>query len=82
MFKIMHYFIILILFRMVNLDRTNYVITVYIVIIMLIMLKQWRNFSNICYRNVYNKTYTRVYRKFIQKGETNCYSINMLKPFA
>ena len=82
MLKIMHYFIILILFRMVNLDNTNYVNIVDNVIIMLIMLKQWRKFSNICYINVYSKICTKVCRKDVQKGETNYYSITMPKPFA
>ena len=45
MFKTIHYFIILILSRMINLDNTNYVTVVDNVIIMLIMLKQWRNVS-------------------------------------
>ena len=51
-FKIIHYFIILILFTMINLENTNYVTIVDEVIFMFIMLKQWRDFSNICYANV------------------------------
>ena len=60
MLKTIHYFIILIFFRMINLDNTNYVTSGDNVIIMLIMLKQWRNFRNICYANVYSERSTKV----------------------
>ena len=73
MFKTIHYFIILILFRMINSDNTNYVTIVDNGIIMLIMLKQLRNVSNICYANVDSEIYTKVCRKGVQKGETNYY---------
>ena len=67
MFKTIHYFIFLISFTMINLDNTNYVTIVDNVIIMLIMLKQWRNVSNICYANVYSEICTncveKVYRR-------------------
>ena len=58
---------------MINLDNTNYVTIVDNVLIMLIMLKQWRNARNICYANVYSEIRTKVCRKGVQKGETNNY---------
>ena len=58
---------------MINLDNTNYVTIADNAIIMLIMLKQWRNVSNICYANVYSEICTKVCRKGVQKGETNYY---------
>ena len=55
------------LFRMITLDNTNYVTIVGNVIIIFIMLKQWRNVSNICYANVYSEICTncveKVYRR-------------------
>ena len=60
LFKTIHYFIILILFRMINLDNTNYVTIGDNVVIMLIMLKQWRTVRNICYTNVYSERSTKV----------------------
>ena len=71
MFKTIHYFITLMLFRMINVDNTNYVTIVGNVIIILIMLKQWRNVSNICYANVNSEICTKVCRKGVYKGETN-----------
>ena len=67
MFKTIHYFITLMLFRMITLDNTNYVTIVGNVIIIFVMLKQWRNVSNICYANVYSEICTncveKVYRR-------------------
>ena len=61
MFKTIHYFIILILFRMINLDNTNYVTIGDNVIIMLIMLKHNKLYvRNICYTNVYSERSTKV----------------------
>ena len=82
MFKTIYYFVIFISFRMVYLDNTNYVAIVDNVIIMLIMLKQWRNLRNICYTNAYWEICTKECRKDVQKGETNYYSITMPKLFA
>ena len=73
MFKTIHYFIVLISFRMINLDNTNYITIVDNVVIRLIMLKQWRNVSNICSANVYSEICLKVSRKGVQKGETNYY---------
>ena len=47
-----HYFIIFILFRIVNLDHTNYVTIVDNVTNDAYYAEQWRNFSNICYINI------------------------------
>ena len=58
---------------MINLDNTNYVTIVDNVLIMLIMLKQWRNVRNIFYANVYSEICAKVCRKGVQKGESNNY---------
>ena len=58
---------------MINLDNTNCVTIVDNVIIMIIMLKQWRNVSNICYANVHCEICTKVCRKDVQKDEANYY---------
>ena len=48
---------------------------------MLIMLKQWKNFSNICYTNVYSDVCTTVCTKGVQKDEANYCSHTMPKLF-
>ena len=58
---------------MINLDNTNCVTIVDNVIIMIIMLKQWRNVSNIGYTNVHCEIYIKVCRKGVQKDEANYY---------
>ena len=64
-----HYFIIFILFRIVNLDHANYVTIVDNVTNDAYYAEQWRNFSNICYINIYSEICRRVCRKGVQKVE-------------
>ena len=78
----MRYFIILILFRIINLDNINDVTIVKTSSLILIMLKQLRNFSDISTQMYIVKYVQKCIRKVYRRVKVNDHFIPMPELFA